>query len=268
MKTHHEDRVPTYERTFLLSEEKRHQVMQLWEVQKYGIDSFSDSDYVCIYGMRPEEWYGRGIRLLARTTVECVRDSLGVLIGRDVEKLLQDAPSPVKLLVIDPFAGSCNSLFWILRCVGNSKGIGFEIDRAIFEMTRRNLSCLDMEIELVNGDYSSLLKNYAFPADYFVVVFVAPPWGDALNENTGLDLRRTKPPIADVVDCVDGIYQEHRILWVTQVHQNVEGGSLADLTTRFDWSTLRIYDINIEGMKHGVLFGTSRWEPQGQTQRS
>ena len=72
-----EDRARIYERAFLLSPEKRNQVMELWEVQKYGADSFSDSDYVCIYGMPPVEWYRRGIRLLARTTVECVRDSLG-----------------------------------------------------------------------------------------------------------------------------------------------------------------------------------------------
>jgi len=260
--------VPTYERTFLLSEEKRHQVMQLWEVQKYGADSFSDPDYVCIYGMRPQEWHGRGIRLLARTTVECVRDSLGELIGRDVERLLQNAASPMKVIVIDPFAGSCNSLFWILRCVKNSKGIGFEIDRTIFEMTKRNLSCLDTDIELVKGDYRTLLKNYVFPADHLFVVFVAPPWGDALNEVTGLDLKRTTPPIADVVRYVDRVYQEHRILWVTQVHQTVEAGSLTDLKSRFDWSMLRIYHINVEGMKHGVLFGTNRWQPQGRNQRS
>ena len=75
MKAHHDDRARVYERGFLLSPEKRNRVMELWEVQKYGIDSFSDSDYVCIYGMPPAEWYERGIRLLARTTVECVRDS-------------------------------------------------------------------------------------------------------------------------------------------------------------------------------------------------
>ena len=60
MKTHHQNRARIYERGFLLSPEKRNQVMELWEVQKYGIDSFSDSDYVCIYGMPPVEWYRTG----------------------------------------------------------------------------------------------------------------------------------------------------------------------------------------------------------------
>jgi len=261
MKAHHEDRARIYECAFLLSPEKRNRVMKLWEVHKYGADSFSDPDYVCIYGMLPAEWYRRGIRLLARTAVECVRDSLGQLIGKHVESVIHNVASAMKFIVVDPFAGSCNSLYWILRHVRNSKGIAFEIDRTIFEMTKRNLSSLDTDIKLVNGDYKSLLRDYRFPVDYFIIVYVAPPWGDALNEITGLDLRRTKPPITEIVDYIDNIYKEHPILWVTQVHETVDPISLADLKKRFDWSALQIYDINSEGMKHGVLLGTSRWKP-------
>jgi hypothetical protein len=261
MKRHRKDRARTYDRAFLLSPEKRNQVMELWEVHKYGVDSFSDSDYVSIYGMSPAEWYERGIRLLARTTVECVRDPLGELIGKDVESVIHNAASAMKFTVIDPFAGSCNSLYWILRHVRNSKGIAFEIDETIFEIAKRNLSLLDMDIELANGDYTSLLRNYRFPLDRLIIVNVAPPWGDALNKITGLDLRLTKPPITEIVDSIDEFYKEHPILWVTQVHQTIDSISLADLKKRFDWSALRIYDINVEGMKHGVLLGTSRWEP-------
>jgi hypothetical protein len=261
MESHQEDGERVYERRFLLSPEKRNQVMELWEVQKYGVDSFSDSGYVCIYGMAPVEWHGRQIRLLARTVVECVRDSLGELIGKDVESIIHDVASGGQVIALDPFAGSCNSLYWILRCVRNSKGIACELDRTIFEMTKRNLASLDIDIELVNCDYRYLLNSHRFPSDHFIVVYVAPPWGDALNEVTGLDLRRTEPPVAEIVDKVEDVYKEHRILWVIQVHQTVDPSSVAELEGRFAWSLLRTYDINIEGMKHGVLFGTSRWKP-------
>ena len=83
---HAEGQRPTYDRAFLLSDGKRNQVMELWEVQQFGIDSFADPEYVCIYGMPPTEWYRRGIRLLARTTLEAVRDRLGDLIGQDVAR--------------------------------------------------------------------------------------------------------------------------------------------------------------------------------------
>jgi hypothetical protein len=90
---HAEGQRPTYDRAFLLSDGKRNQVMELWEVQQFGIDSFADPEYVCLYGMPPTEWYRRGIRLLARTTLEAVRDRLGDLIGQDVARVLHKAPS-------------------------------------------------------------------------------------------------------------------------------------------------------------------------------
>ncbi len=252
-----------YDRAFLLSPQKRDQLMDLWEVQRYGRDSFGDPDYVCIYGMKPEEWYGRGIRLLARTTVEAVRDSLGDLIGQDVDDAARTAPPASGYVVIDPFAGSCNSLYWLLRHRKDSTGLGFEIDSTIFELTRRNLSHLVTTIELVCGDYRSLLPDYRFPADRLLIVFVAPPWGEALSPTAGLDLLRTRPPVGEVVDFFESMYRANPVLYVTQVHQNIVPESLADYVRRFDWSELKIYDINAEGMKHGVLLGSKRWAPAG-----
>ena len=63
MESHQEGRTRVYDCRFLLSPEKRNQVMELWEVEKYGADSFSDSGYVRIYGMSPVEWYGRQIQV-------------------------------------------------------------------------------------------------------------------------------------------------------------------------------------------------------------
>jgi len=56
-----------YDRALLLHGAKRNEVLTLAEVEQYGIDSFGDADYVSIYGLRPREWYRRGIRLLGRT---------------------------------------------------------------------------------------------------------------------------------------------------------------------------------------------------------
>jgi hypothetical protein len=256
-----DDKRRKYDRAFLLSEGKRNLVMELWEVERYGLDSFSDPQYVCIYGMPPAEWYRRGVRLLARTTVEAVRDKLGEMIGRDVESVIQDTAPATTFVVIDPFAGSCNSLFWILGNVRNSKGLGFEMDQTIFDMTKRNISSLDRPIELVHGDYKALLDTRRFPSDHFIIAFLAPPWGDALNESTGLDLRRTKPPVGNIIDDFERIYKDNRILYVTQVHQNIEPLSLENLKKKFDWSDLRIYNINVEGMKHGIVLGLNRWTP-------
>ena len=66
-----------YDRDFLLSQEKRNQVVELWEVEKYGRDCFNDPNHVHLYGMPPKEWYERGVRILARTCREAVKDPLG-----------------------------------------------------------------------------------------------------------------------------------------------------------------------------------------------
>ena len=58
-----------YDRQLLLTGVKRNEILDLWEVQRYGSDSYGDADHVCIYGMRPADWYSKGIRLLGRTAV-------------------------------------------------------------------------------------------------------------------------------------------------------------------------------------------------------
>jgi hypothetical protein len=79
--------LPRYDRDFLLSSTKRNQVIELWEVEKFGRDSFGDPEAVSLYDMTPSQWYARGVRILARTTLEAVRDPLGRSIGQDVARM-------------------------------------------------------------------------------------------------------------------------------------------------------------------------------------
>jgi hypothetical protein len=60
---------PLYDRALLLHGPKRNKILTLDEVRQYGTDSFSDVDYLSIYGLKPAEWYARGIRLLGRATI-------------------------------------------------------------------------------------------------------------------------------------------------------------------------------------------------------
>jgi hypothetical protein len=101
-------------RQLLLFGAKREATLDLWEVQRYGAESYGDTDHVSVYGMRPAEWYARGIRLLGRTAVECTRDVLADAIAMDVAALAGSAPSASGTLVIDPFVGSGNT-----RCTGS-----------------------------------------------------------------------------------------------------------------------------------------------------
>jgi 16S rRNA G966 N2-methylase RsmD len=260
--------LPVYDRALLVHGSKRNEELTLAEIEQYGRDNFGDADYVSIYGMRPRDWYSRGIRLLGRTVVECTRDSLADRIGLDVASVAAFMPGTRQCLVIDPFAGSCNTLFWILRHMSHSEGVAFESDRQIFDLTRRNLAVLRQKINLVHGDYLTLLEEHQSAKDRGVVAFVAPPWGTALDEVEGLDLGRTIPPISQIIERIAQQFPRHNIVFATQLYEKVRASSLAQLQTQFDWSEVHVYDINEKGKNHGILLGTKGFSVTSVTSES
>ena len=251
-----------YDRELLLGGTKRNIVLELDEVQRYGSDSYADVDYVSIFGMRPAEWYAKGIRLLGRTVVECTRDELANAIGADVATAAGAEPRSQGLVVIDPFAGSGNTLYWMLHHLPGARGLGFELDDVVFDLTRRNFSILGVPIEVLKADYASGLSNMKVTDDELVIAFLAPPWGDALDKGC-LDLRRTMPPICGIVDGLIARFA-NRLLIAIQVYENLDAASLADVEARFEWSELRIYDLNAPGQNHGILLaGNHVAQPAG-----
>jgi hypothetical protein len=231
----------------------------LWEVEKFGRDSFGDPDAISLYGMRPADWYAKGVRVLARTTLEAVRDPLGNRIGADVARVAATTSQNALFGVMNCFAGSCNGLYSILRHLPRVEGIGFEFDAAIFKMSARNVDSLGAHIRLFNGDYRQLLGMHRLPAGHRIITFLAPPWADALSSETGLDLGRTKPPIAEIVADIDREYPDTPILYVVEVHERLAPEPLAALRSGFEWPELSIYDLRGPTGRHGVLLGTRRW---------
>jgi hypothetical protein len=254
---------PRHDRAYLLGEAKRNDVLTLAELQQYGVDSFGDPGYLSIYGLSPADWYARGVRLLARTAVECTRDQLADLIGRDIAALAATAPAVSGSVVVDPFAGSGNTLYWIRRHTSAHRGVGFELDDGVFAASRRNLALVDLDVALLHGGHEAGLKALRLPDDELLIVFVAPPWGDALNDVTGLDLRETAPPLPGIIDLIADSFGGHKILVATQVYETVVAESIVAATSRCDWSTRRIYAINAPGRNHGLLLGTIGWTPDG-----
>jgi hypothetical protein len=252
---------PIYDRALLLLGAKRNAVLELWEVQRYGSDSYGDTDYVSIYGMRPADWYAKGARVLGRTAVECTRDRLGDAIGKDVAGVTATLRPTVQTLIVDPFAGSGNTLYWMLHHHPSARGVGFESDEGVFRLTRRNIAALALPIDILSTDYLSGFAGVSMGPDELLITFIAPPWGDAFNRTSGVDLRRTTPPIVEIVDFLLHRFSQNRLLCVIQVYEVVLPVSMAELSARFDWSTLRIYELNVPGQNHGILLGTKGWVP-------
>jgi predicted RNA methylase len=246
-----------YDRWFLLSE-KRNEVLALWEVQQYGRDSFGDPDHVSIYGLKPHEWHARGMRILGRTAVECTPDRQADLIGRDIAAVARTAPA-ASPMVVDLFAGSGNTLSWIKRHTGARRAIGFELDDAVFALASKNARIAGLGIDLRHDSYQHGLEAFGQPGEDLLIVFVSPPWGHALSEGTGLDLRRTQPPVAEAVDVTTAALGRHKLLFAIHVYETVEPGSLAEMTAQFPWSAMTVYDINPPGQNPGLLLATRGW---------
>jgi hypothetical protein len=255
------DAAESYDRELLLHGPKRNEILELWEVERYGVDSYCDADYVSLYGLCPAEWYAKGVRLLGRTAVECTRDALASAIGRDVAGVAAMAPpGGASPLICDLFAGSGNTLYWLLRHIPGAEGFGCEMDARVFELTRQNLATLGLPIRIVNADYRSGLIGLS-AANRPLIAFIAPPWGKALDEARGLDLRRTSPPIIEIVDLLVDAFPAGSLLCAVQVYEMLDGDSVAELRSRFDWSELHLYALNASGRNHGILLGARRWTP-------
>lgn len=255
----------TYDRRLLLGDAKRNTVLELWEVQQYGRDSYGDADYVSIYGMPPSLWYAKGVRVMGRTVVECTRDQLAQAIARDVAGLVETSPAMRGALVVDLFAGSANTLYWLLHHLPHSEGMGFELDSMICELTRRNLAALSVPITIANTDYTSGLDDLALSRDRPLIAFVAPPWGDALSHDLGLDLRRTTPPVVQVLNDLVRRLPANPLMCAVQVYELVDPISLIEARRCFDWSALHVYALNAPGANHGALLGTRGWVPSQPT---
>ena len=153
---------PRYDRALLLGE-KRNEILTLDEVRQYGQDSFGDPDYVCVYGLTPVQWYARGARLLGRTAVECTRDPLASLIARDVAALA-DAAGTTSRLAVDLFAGSASTLYWITRQARARRGIGFELDPAVFRLSAENLARLGLDLDRPGATPSARAPDWTWTA--------------------------------------------------------------------------------------------------------
>jgi hypothetical protein len=248
-----------YDRGLLLGP-KRNELLELWEVERYGRDSFGDTDYVHVYGLRPRAWYGRGARLLGRTVVECTRDRLAARISRDVVAVAGEAATG-RTVVVDPFSGSGNTLLWLACRLEPRVAVGFELDGSVAAATQRNVALLGLPIAVRPEPYERAIQDIPVEEDELIVVFIAPPWGDALSEHGELDLRRTTPPVAEVVDRVAAAFDRRRLLLAVQLYERVEPGSLDEVVDRCDWSSRELYAIDPPGRNHGLLLGTLRWSP-------
>ena len=88
--------------------------------------------------------------------------------------------------------------------------------------------------------------------------------GRALAEalaRRGLDLRRTSPPVHEVVDELVVQFPQRKMVIAVQIHETTLPDSIEELSARWDCARHSTYDIDPPRRNHGLLLGTIGWLP-------
>lgn len=174
--------------------------LTLADIQDYGSRFVGESDYLRLYGMTPDEYTARGVRLLGRTMIECCIDQYSAVIAAAAARWCprrEDAP-PVG--VLDPFVGSGNLLFHVARACGAGLALGFEAHAGVCGRTRQNFERIGFSAAVHHDSHTRALSELRARPDWRWVVILCPPWGEAFQHELGLDLQRTSPPIRELMD--------------------------------------------------------------------
>ena len=175
---------------------RRYDVLGFDDVIEAGRIMFGDPEGLTFYGLKPTEWYARGIRLLGRTCVEATPDVTARPIARPVHALLGRREG---VGVVDLFAGSGNLMLHVAQAL-SAQACGLDADRAVWAQTTANLRIIGAPTPVRHGDWLSYFDD---PLRVDTTVYVlSPPWGSAFSFASGLDLARTDPPIPLIVDTI------------------------------------------------------------------
>lgn len=215
--------------------DKRNQVLTLAEVKEMSTAFYGGPDRLSLYGMTPAQWYGRGVRILGRTAVECSIDGESAIMAREAAAFAQRFFPLEAPIVIDPFAGSGNLLFHIGKALGARDSVGWENDPLIHGMTERNLQAAGVPCRVALGDGVQLasrderLRQAAQP----LLVLLSPPWGAGFSFEHGLNLAATEPSVFSLLSTFETSLPGRRLFFAVQIHRHTVPSSLATLQQRF-----------------------------------
>lgn len=231
---------------------KRATVLTVDEIREASRALYGDPEHLRIYGMPPDAFTARGIRILGRTAVECTTDPHATAIAEGVEAQMR-ALGVRRWSVVDLFAGSGNLLYHLAARTSADPVLGFERDPDIFALTRANLVAVGSRARLHLGAFEDELRAERIPADRPCVVCLHPPWGRGFRFDAGLDLRRTDPPTPDIVEAVEARLPEHALFLLHHIHERMVEASVEAVTRGWRIHVRRVTGGSPPGMNSAYL---------------
>ncbi|WP_250401554.1 hypothetical protein [Streptomyces cellostaticus] len=203
------------------------------ELERAGLAFCGAPDGIGLYGMPAGDWYAAGVRIAGRTCVEAALNGPSRRVAETVRRSLAPVTTLDRIGVVDLFAGSGNLMLHVRDVLGTSC-VGMDADPVVFELTRGNFGVLDLPASMRLGSWASYFLDPLPDVDATLFV-LAPPWGPAFSFDRGLDLRRTNPPVGELVEHITRSDRSGRRFAVIQlpVHEPVVAASVRELTKRY-----------------------------------
>jgi hypothetical protein len=194
---------PLDSRYFEIREEllgrRAHELVTKDDLMILGDVMYGDSGLLRIYGLSIDDLTERGFGILGRTAVECCIDAYAEDAANVALEAAEMEALPPQPLIVDLFSGSANLLYWTTFKFG-APGIGSEADPAVYQETFANLARLDLDARVIPGGFTELPGTREFREAAALVYLLDPPWGDAFDGVSGLDLGRTTPPVHEALE--------------------------------------------------------------------
>ncbi|HYB91568.1 MAG TPA: class I SAM-dependent methyltransferase [Candidatus Binataceae bacterium] len=205
------------------------------EVRRAGWQLAGNPHDLRLFGLHPIAWYLLGARILGRTAVEVTRDTHAEFLAKSVAETLALAGITISD-VIDPFVGSGNLLFHIQRATRAARAIGIDVNADVMELTKRNFARL-RKFRRLRLKHLELLRADWGRAEHYVgerptLILLHPPWGEAFDVR-GLDLRRTTPPMAEVLERFSGRVGTAPTVAMLQLHPLMVAESVDEITRQY-----------------------------------
>ena len=205
------------------------------EIRRAGWELAGNPHDLRLFGMNPMAWYCLGIRIRGRTAVEVTRDQHAQFLGESVAATLGASGIAVSD-VIDPFVGSGNLLFHVLRATKATRGVGLDDNEDVMELTGRNFArlrsfgCLKLrQIALHRQNWISAERHLENKP---TLIIVDPPWGDAFDSR-GLDTRKTAPPMATILERLAHCAGTAPIFAMLKIHPLMVAESVTEITQKY-----------------------------------
>ena len=211
---------------------RKNEILSLKEIESLGTTFFKDRFAISLYNLKPNKFIEKKCKLICRSAIECQFDLHSIAISKAIKDFFYRKKIK-NLTTVDLFAGTGNLLYHITKEVEAKQSVAFEINPNVYNCTKNNFKIINFNSKLFNITYSkSFLKNLS--RNNFLLIIIAPPWGNAFSFEKGLNLLKTTPSYLSIMKKLELELKEFKKFYMLLSHEHTEQNSINTIKENFN----------------------------------